>query len=794
MFRKVVLPVCLIMIAQSMAWAKFGEIRGRIVQKDNLLPLAGVNVEIQDTTMGAATDMDGYYKIEKIPVGIYTLKFTYVGFETQIIPNITVKTNKPAYVNAELSVQAIESEAITVTTGYFEQPDDAPVSVQSLSYEEVRRSAGSSEDVSRMLQNFAGVNLTADDRNDLVIRGGSPTEVLYTIDHIEIPNPNHFGTQGATGGPITMINNEFIDHVQFMSGAFNATYGHKLSGSMDIQMREGDRSRYNGKINLGVDGAGGFVEGPLNSGKGSFLIGVHRSYLDLFEDMYSYGGVPVYSNAQGKFVYDFSNNQQLSFLFIGGDDYIEMEHEVDKDDYPIGQRDTVTYSDIDFKSRQYTVGGTLRSIWTDNFYTYLIASHSYNRFYTDVNQVDVAGLHVDGKKKIQNKDEVLENGSYDNTSVEQVSTIKLKTNWNAHKNSLITFGIYSNFNQFNHDIKYNPTHLEEVNYYGQTPTPFVVNVEQEPVAKYGSFLNLKQRLMDRLVVNIGGRYDYYNLIKEGNFSPRLNIAYTISERLDIHAGTGRYFQDPEFIWITSDPSNKKNLKEFGCDHYITGFNYLINPSTQLSVEVYHKEYFDYPVVTDSGYSMISMANMGDAYGNNSDYNKLVSEGKGKASGIDLMIHKKLTDKFYGLLSFSYSEIKHSALDGKYRPGAFDNKYVFNIIGGYRLSKAWEFSARWRYAGGRPYTPYDRDISITSGTGQLDLTRINEKRYKPYHRLDLRMDHRTFYKWGTWIEYITIDNAYNRDNDLYVYWNKAQQKTEFASQLGMFIAGGFSLEF
>ena len=424
MFKKFVFLLCFISGFHSAVYAQVGEIQGRILQKDNLQPLAGVNVEIQDTTMGAATDMDGYYKIEKIPVGLYTLKITYVGFETQIIPNITVKTNKPAYVNTELSVQAIESEAITVSTGYFEQIEDAPVSVQSLSYEEVRRAAGSSEDVSRMLQNFAGVNLTSDDRNDLVIRGGSPTEVLYTIDQIEIPNPNHFGTQGATGGPITMINNEFIDKVQFMSGAFNATYGHKLSGSMDIQMREGNRSGYNGKLDLGIGGAGGFIEGPLNNGKGSFLFGVHRSYLDLFKDMYDYGGVPVYSNAQGKVVYDFNNNHKFAFLFIGGNDYIDMEHEVDTDDYQIGQRDTVAYSDIDFRSRQYTVGWTLRSIWTNNFYTYLIASHSYNRFYTDVNQVDMAGIHIDGKNKLTDKTKILENDNYDNTSVEQVRTIK----------------------------------------------------------------------------------------------------------------------------------------------------------------------------------------------------------------------------------------------------------------------------------------------------------------------------------------------------------------------------------
>lgn len=794
MFKKVVLLVSVIAGIGSIVHAQVGEIMGRVVQKSNLQPLIGVNVEIQDTTIGAVTDMDGYYKIEKIPVGIYIIKISYIGFETRIIPNVMIKTNKPAYVNAEMTEQVIESETITVTTGYFEQPEDAPVSVQSLSYEEIRRAAGSYEDVSRMLQNFPGVNLTSDDRNDLVIRGGSPSEVLFTLDEIEIPNPNHFGTQGATGGPVTMLSNEFVEKIQFMSGAFNATYGHKLSGSMDIQMREGNREGFSGKIDLGVSGAGGFIEGPLNNKKGSYLFGIHRSYLDLFEGVLDYGGLPVYTNAQGKLVYDFNNNQQFNFLFIGGDDYIEMDHEVDVDDYTLAQTDTVTYSDVDFRSRQYTVGATLRSILGENFYTYLIASHSYNHFYTDINEVDIAGFHIDGDDKLTDKSEILKNNSYDNTSTEQVSTIKLKTNWNAHKNSLLTTGIYSNFNQYKHEIIYNPTHPDEVNYYGQLPNPFVVTIKEDPVAKYGSFLNLRQRLMDRLVVNLGIRYDYYDLLKEGNFSPRLNFKYTISERLDVHAGTGRYFQNPEFVWITSDLANKDILTDFRCDHYVVGFNYLLSPSTKFSVEVYHKEYFDYPVVADSGYSMVSMANSGAVYGSSNDYNKLISKGKGKATGIDLMVHKKLTDKLYGLVSFSYSEIKHKALDGIFRPGDFDNKYVFNILGGYRLSKAWEFSARWRYAGGRPYTPYDQDISTASGIGQLDLNRINEKRYKPYHRLDIRMDHRSFYKWGTWIEYITIDNVYNRDNDFYHYWNKAQNKTTFASQIGIFIAGGFSLEF
>lgn len=776
------------------AWCQFGNISGKVVEKDNKQPLVGVNVIIKGTQMGAATDNDGNYVIEKVPVGAYILDFSFIGCKKKNVPSVIVKTNKTTYVNAALTWEALEGEEIAVTAGYFDQPEDAPASVQTLNYEEIRRSPGSSEDVSRMLQNFAGVNFTSDDRNDLVIRGGSPAEVLFEIDNIEVPNPNHFGTQGATGGPISMINAEFIEDVQFMAGGFTASYGNKLSGVMAIGLREGDRQACHGKLDLNMAGAGGYFEGPIGDKRGSFLIGLHRSYLDLFKDLMNYGGVPIYSNIQGKIVFDLNKNHQITALWIGGDDKIEMDYETDADDFKINQTDTTEYQKIDFRSRQLTAGATLRSFWSKDFYTLLSLSHSYNHFFTDVNALDVSGFHDSAENKILNETEINTKDMYDNISDEQISVIKLDGTWSLNRYDALTFGASANLSQFDYDIVYYPSKPDELNSFGVKPTPFTVNFNQSITPKFGSYLNYKNRFKDRFVLNIGGRYDYFKLIDDGDFSPRISLLIDVTERLNIHAGIGRYFQNPEFIHIMLDPANKNNLTNIQCDHFIVGLNYLLNPGTRMTVEIYRKNYANYPVASDSGYSMISMANSGADYGISGGANGMVSEGEGKATGIEFTLHQKLIDKFYGLVSYSYSDIQHKALDGVFHNGAFDNRNVFNLVMGYRQSKSWEYSLKWRYAGGRPYTPFDYAASIASGEGRYDLTRINSERYAPYHRLDLRFDHREFYKFGTIISYLSIENVYMRENQLSHYWNKAQNKTSFTHQIGLFVVGGVSVEF
>lgn len=776
-------------------FSQVGSIRGHVVEYGNLQPLAGVNISLPGTFLGAATDNNGYYSIENLSVGAYTVEFSYMGYETRKITDVIVKSNKAVYVNCELPWQVMETDEITVNAGYFENPVQASVSAHILNYEEVRRSPGSREDVSRMIQNFAGVNPTSDDRNDLVVRGGSPSEVLFTVDHIDIPNPNHFGTQGATGGPIIMLNNEFVEEVVFMAGGFPAEYGHKASGVMDIKLREGNRNGYNGKLDLSFAGAGAFLEGPLGGGNGSLLIAYHRSYLDLFRDLFNYGGVPIYTNYQGKLTYDLNDIHQASVLLIGGDDRIDIKYETDIDDFTVGQQpDTVDYQNTNFRSRQYTTGITLRSLWNSKFFTFFTLSHSYNRFRIDANNLEVSGLNVPGADEVQDEQELRITDLYDNVSVEQITSVKLNGVWSVTKNRSFAGGLYVRLNQFDHDILLTPTHPDQINPFGQLPASYHTNVRQGVTPKIGGYMSLEQQLGQRFSFDAGLRYDYFHLLNEGSLSPRLKGEYHFSDRFSLHAGAGQFYQNPEFIFISSYPENKNVLKDIRCDHLIAGLNFLITPDTRLTLEGYIKRYDTYPVSADSGYTMISLANSGADYGSNINAEHLVSKGRGKATGIEATLHKKLVNKLYGLLTYSYSIIQHKALDGIYRNGAFDNRNVFNCILGYRLSKAWEFSTKWRYAGGAPYTPYNQEASMAAGNGMLDLNRINAERYPDYQRFDIRVDYRAFYKKYTVISYVSIENLFNRRNVYYRFWNRAQEKTDYAYQIARFIVGGISFEF
>ncbi len=790
--KTLIISLILILFVIVPGFAQTGGICGKVLDRTNLQPLAGVNISLKGTVLGAATDADGQYVIEKTPVGVYSLEFSYIGYEQKIVPNVVVKSNRISYVNTKLAWQAMEGQEIEVSAGYFYKPEDAPVSVKSLGYEEIRRAPGAREDVSRMLQNLPGVSLTSDDRNDLVVRGGSPSEVLFTIDNIDIPNPNHFGTQGATGGPISMINAEFIDDVKFMAGGFTAPYGHKLSAVMDIKFREGSRKNYDGKVDLSVAGAGGYIEGPIQSGRGSFLFGAHRSYLDIMEALMDYGGIPVYSSIQSKVVYDLNKANQLSFLVIGGDDRIDIEDETEVEDFRPGITDTVDYNHTIYKSQRLTAGAGIRTFWHKNLYSIFSLSHSYYRFVTNNNTIRIEGSRT-SDDELNNEKTAADLDFYDNTSVEQSTTLKSDWSWAFPNRDGLNFGAYVKLIQFEHDIDVVPISADHLNHYGQRIVSSSVRVDQSATPKSGVYLNYKKLLGKKVIVNLGGRYDYFDLLEVGNFSPRLGMRWNVSSCLAFKAGAGRYYQNPELLHITGDPSNIELLKDISADHFIAGLEYLINPDILFTLEVYHKKYYNYPVMADSGYEMISMANSGAQYGNVGS-RRLLSEGEGKVSGLEVMIQKKLAEKVYGLISYSYSTIKHKALDGFFRDGEFDNGHVFSAVLGYRLSKNWEFSCKWRYAGGVPYTPFDEETSQQEGRSTLDLNRINEERLDPYHRLDLRFDHRRFFNKITLVTYFSVENVYNRENQRNAYWNNGQCKTDYRYQTGVFPVGGFSIEF
>lgn len=776
-------------------FAQTGNLRGKVVDSESKQPLVGVNIIIKNTDFGAATNEAGEYVINKIPVGVYEVSFSYIGYTGRTIPDVVIKSNKIVYLNNEMQPAVIEGKEVTVTSGYFNNTQNSVVSAQSLSFEEIRRNPGAREDVSRMVQNLPGVNPSNDDRNDLLIRGGSPTEVLFVIDDFEVANPNHFGTQGSTGGPISMINNEFVENIDFYSGGFTSVYSNKLSGVMDIRFREGNRNATDGKLDLSFAGAGGYFETPI-SNKGSILLGVHRSFLDLFEKLFDYGGVPIYNNIQGKITYDLSNSQKLSAIFLGGDDRITMD-EPDVDDYNIGVKDTAEYDKTIFKSQQLISGLKLQSFWSSGFYTLMTISHNYNKFYTDNNIIHLEGIRKQGEDgdddELTDERKLFEKDVYDNSSVENTSTIKLSSNILVGQ-SIITSGIYAKISSLDYNIVYVPEDPLDIDKYGQLPKPYTVKHNINNRLKYGAFLNWNQKFAEGFTLNAGLRVDRFELINSFSVSPRINLEYKINERFNIHSGYGIYYQNPEMIWILSDADNRNTLKDIKCTHYIIGADYILLPSLKLTVEAYLKNYAKYPVSADPGYSMISLANTGTDYGNNLTSNKLVSKGTGRGYGFEFMLQKKMADNFYGIISYSWSDIKHKALDGKLRRGAYDNRNVLNVVLGYRISDNYEISSKFRYSGGNPYTPYDIEDSKASGSGLYKLSAINSAVYPSYQRFDLRIDHRDFYEAGTLIEYISVENVFDRKNVLYHKWDSKTEKVKYNYQIGLFIVGGISFEF
>lgn len=776
------------------AFAQTGGIRGVAVEATTQEPLAGVNVLLQGTNRGAATDGRGEYVIPNLNVGGYTLVFSLIGYEKHVVTDVMVKSNKTAYVSARLREQAIASreEIVVTAASFFNKENDTPVSARSLNYEEVRRSPGAREDVSRMIQNLPGVTPTTDDRNDLVVRGGSPSEVLFLIDNIEIPNPNHFGTQGATGGPISMVNNELIDAVNFMAGGFPSRYGNKLSGVLDIKFREGNGQGVNGKFDLNFAGAGGIFEGPVKKSQGSWLASFHRSYLDFLESALKIGGLPIYSNFQAKLAYNLSSDAKLSLIGIGGVDQIEIDVEPDRDDYTPGETDTSEITHIINKTNQYTAGANLAKIWSPKLLSNFTLSHSYNKFFIDFNERTHAIARPLGQRDL--KLALLPNGHhdvYDNASVERATDIKTDWTYLFENKDELAFGAQVKLVQFDHAVVLQP--FDSLDIVGSPSKPVVVAAKQSPTPKAGVYVSLVKKISPRLNAALGGRYDYFDLLGTHDFSPRFSLSYALHHRLTMSGAAGIFHQSPELLYITGDPQNKKTLQSIRSDHFVAGFDYLLSEATLFSAEIYRKNYFHYPVASDSDFAFYSTANSGGAYGA-VDSKALVSAGKGQAWGFELLLQKKLVSGLYGLAGYSYSQIRHQAKDGIWRSGEFDNRHVINLVAGYRLNKAFEFSAKWRYAGGRPYTPFDATASVAAGRGILDLSRLNAERFTPYHKLDLRYDHRKYFKKLTLVSYFSVENVLNRRNQGLVLWNKKLAATKRSYQTGIFPVGGVSLEF
>ncbi len=735
-----------------------GTIIGKVVEKISRQPIPGVNVLLVDTQIGAATDIEGRFEINNVPIGNYQVRISAIGYTTSVRSDVVVNSARPTQLTIELVETVLELEGVTVTSGFFDSEPTEVISLKKFSYEEIRRAPGGFEDVVRALSVLPGVGQQSAGRNDLVVRGGAPSENLYLVDGFIFPTINHFGNQGATGGPLSFINLDYVEETSFSTGGFSAIYGDKLSSVLKIDLREGRSDRIGGKATISASQFGLNLEGPVED-KSNFIFSIRRSYLDFIFNAAGFNFVPEYYDLLGKYNYNIDNSNRISFLFVGALDRVKFNNN-DEDD--IFDNARILGSD----QNQYVTGISYDHLFRNGILTFS-AGRSYIKF-----------------DSFQN--DTLLNPIFINNSIEAENELKGSLIYKLSSNAEINVGASVKFIDFQTDVLFPNNFITTL---GDTLLQNNLTADKN-FTKYGAYLQYSNLFFNKLRFNLGGRVDYFDAIDKSFYlSPRFSASYNFNNLTRLNFSTGVYHQFPSYIWLAAGNNNLEAIK---VNQYILGVSQRLTENLQVKLEGFYKDYKNYPASTLRPY--LVLANTGAGYGGAEEnfesfgFEPLVSDGSGNAKGIELSVQKRSTGQgIYGLISATYAQTEFTGLDGVKRPSAFEQEWIFNLSGGYIFDHQWEVSFKFRYASGRPVTPYNSN-------GTQSLSNYLTDNLPPLHTLDLRVDKRWDLGGLSLITYLDIQNIYNRSNVQNIRWDYKKMKVDDTSSIGILPSFGISLEF
>lgn len=784
--------VITLFVFSSAVLALDGTIEGTVFDDHSLEPLIGANVLVVGTQIGAATDEDGHFIIDNLRPGSYNLEFRYLGYTTGKKNNVIVNPNRVTVVEIGLELSALEGEQVEVSASYFDQPKEAIVSTRSMDFEEIRRSAGDLVDVQRAMQSLPSVVSGSDQMNEIIIRGGYPGENLFIMDNIEIPNPNHFAIQGAGGGPINLLNSYMVRNIDFYAGAFSAKFGDRASSVMDISLRDGAQDRFRWEGSLGMAGAGVLLEGPIGE-KASFMLSARKSYLDLVVKQVGLSAVPRYHNIQAKLTYRLNDANTLLVNTVYGADAIDIL-EGDEAGYGRGAENVST------NNEQVIAGATLRTFWRKNLYSYTTLSAVSTDYFVDVYRTPGHNTFFTNQSR--------ETEVTAKTDFVLQATKKLELNFGASLKSVHdVYDVRSDTDTlFIYDVN-NPDPETVIGIAQIYPEYRVDNTINS--YKSAAYVQLAYDLFKRIRFTGGLRHDYFEYNDFSSISPRAGLSFSLSPITSLNFAYGRHFQSPYPSELVANPVNK-NLNNKYNDQYVIGIDHLFRDDIKLTLEAYYKEYSDIPI----------RKNLTTPDPLDYDDNIFLNAAKGNATGAELFLQKKLTTRFSSIVS--YARTFSQTLDPRtdtYYASDYDYRHVLTLVGGYKYRfadsdwfqklrrKKWymavtwlpfmpadefEISLKWRYLGGRPYTQpvYHPELRRWIVEEQQD---VNDVRYPPYHRLDLRLDRRFIFPKWTLVVFFDIVNLYNRDNIWNYQYNDDGSISEVL-QYKTFPVGGVTLEF
>lgn len=721
--------------------AQTGIIKGRVYDALNNEPILFGNVIIKGSTKGTTTDENGNYEITNLEPGLYNLEVSYIGYKTKTVYEIEVTNSKPAIEDVALSEDVESVEEIVVQASPFNKTEESPVSLRTIGVSEIARNPGGGRDISRVIQSLPGVTSASSFRNDLLIRGGAPNENRFYLDDVEVPNINHFATQGASGGPVGLINVDFIREVDFFSGAFPANRGNTLSSVFNFKQRDGRDDRLGFRATVGASDLALTLEGPLAENT-TFLLSTRRSYLQFLFKALDLPFLPIYNDFQAKVKMKIDNKNEITFIGLGAIDDFELNLDANETE----EQQFFLSNLLVYEQWNYT-NGIVYKRFTDNGYWTFVASRNMLN--------NVAYKYEDND---ETKDRTFD---YKSQEIENKFRVENTTRFNGFKiNYGVNYELAKYNNRTNQLIADNTGNIIPINYFSE----FTMN-------KYGFFGQVSKSFnQDKLIVSAGIRADGNDYSDEMNnpltqFSPRLSVAYAVNEKLGFNFNTGIYYQLPAYtvlgFQLNDEFVNKNNnVKYIRSNHLVGGLEYNVTNSSKITLEGYYKQYSNYPFsLTDS----ISLANLGSDFGiiGNVPVN---STGEGRTYGMELLYQQKLYKGFYGIAAYTLGWAEFTDKNGEYRPSSWDARHIVALTLGKRFKNNYEIGVKWRFQSGLPFTP-DSDASSlvqvwdVRNAALLDYDRLNELRRPLVHELDFRVDKKwAFDKWSLNL-YLDIENAY-----------------------------------
>jgi len=732
-------------------------VRGIVIDAFTGNPIVGSHVVVVESNpiIGCNTDEKGEFIIKNIKPGRWSFSASILGYNAQAMSNQMVIAGKETVLTFKLEEKVNRLADVVVRGGHSkENPlnDMALISARSFSVEQTERFAGSLGDPSRMVQNYAGVMAGNDSRNDIIIRGNSPMGLLWRVEGVEIPNPNHFGAQGTTGGPVSMLNSNLLANSDFMTGAFPAEYGNALSGVFDINLRSGNKDKYEFTGQIGFNGFEAAAEGPISLGKnnpkGSFIVDYRYSTLELMNKLgFNVGvgsAVPQYNDLTVLADIPTSKIGRFKFVGIFGNSFIQLGRSFEQAQ-AVSSNQVGTATDFGAGLNVALLTHTLMM----SEKTKLKSAISFQSSQSSTQNDSIDYLHKAYFSRYAGK--LLEN--------KMTASIELKHKFDSQDNVAVGVLLNRYITSFNDSLWMNKFHKRVV----------LTEVNNEPTTLYEAFANWQHKFSDNVIVNGGLHYQFYDLSKESALEPRLGLQWKFTQSQSLSLGYGLHSQiQPRTTYFSKDynqalgtySENNHDLKFTRSQHLVLGYDLHLGNEFRIKSEAYYQNIFNVPVSKTNG--AYSMLNDGSGY-YIPKVDSLQNSGKGQNYGVEFTVEKFLSHGYYALMTLSLFDSKYQGHDNQWRSTGFNTNYALNLLTGYELkvgkNNFLTFDIRTVWSGGMRYIPIDLPASIAANEQVYDWSKAYANKYKDYFRCDFRIGFKQNFKhvsqeWGLDLQNIT----------------------------------------